>query len=1263
MTETSPITRDVADDDLIVTSTSLEQCLEAIAALAEHAGSEGYYGLQDVGLLMIEACSQLSTTELLSAPLQPELARLPILFAEYLSGAPDACLKISHTLSLDGWQLGLLPEELEQLNEQLVNECPASLASVTDVTIETNADADFPEAVEQAEILSLEQCLHAITASTNTEKPYYGLQDVASLLVEACSPLAEELLSAELLTQLNCLPAIFTDYLAGSTDAAMAITSVLGLEELQLGLLPEELEQLTAQLISEISPDVDVMAEDLLDSVFVEENLLGDGEFDEPELVIDLLASADVEENLHVDADFNEPELAMDLLADDDWLMADTSIELGNDVAEFLELLIMEATLIEQRLSATDSAGLQQIIEDLQRFIDLSQTAGFHGLALICGHVDANIRCFTDSDIGFTESHQAILSTWIANVKSYLDDVEDTQASMQLLAQLGVTDWPLELDMNAAAAILMQLQGADADSLSNEAEQLKQIAEPEDVSLALPNDVNQELLNILLQELPVQTQQFSSAIQNLQNHANLADLEIAQRVAHTVKGAANTVGIKGIAQLTHYLEDILVICSQAKLLPTSALLNVLIDAADCLEAMTEAVTAYMPAPPDAINVLQNVLDWANKISSQDFDLSAICVAPGAAVTVTTSVASIDLDVNPQTDDAPEITEKQQANFVRVAAEQLDELFRAAGENIIFNTQANERLKRMKNHLQAMEKQFQLLRNLADELEQLVDLKDLAGKFLNQESAFDTLEMDQYSELHTASRRMVEAAFDARELSLDTGRELEEMGRLLEDQQRLVNETQETIMKTRLVPVSSISQRLQRSLRQTSRLTGKQCQLQVSGEHLLVDGDTLNNLIDPLMHLLRNAVDHGIEDEDSRIALGKPAHGNIAISFDRDGNNIVVRIQDDGKGLDYAAIRAAAERRGAIAPDQQVSEDDLKRLILKPNFSTRTQTTQTSGRGVGMDVVHHQVLTQGGTLTLQSEYGKGLDVAMSIPLPLSRAHALLTHIGPYQVAVSSKGIKQILFVAADALSLHDGRYYLQLQDDNYPAVYLANLMNISVPDRSAKKLHTVLLVQNNEQITAVLLDAITDSLDVIIKSLGHYIKKIPGYTGAAIMGDGSVAPVLDLPELIRTADASLYANQDLSDDSFIASPASHLPTVLVVDDSLSQRRALEQLLEDAGFQVKTARDGMDAADQLVEFIPDIVLTDLEMPRMNGLELATHIRSRENIKHLPVIMITSRTTQAHRKLAEEAGINAYLVKPVREDDLLENIQMALATPAMA
>ena len=317
----------------------------------------------------------------------------------------------------------------------------------------------------------------------------------------------------------------------------------------------------------------------------------------------------------------------------------------------------------------------------------------------------------------------------------------------------------------------------------------------------------------------------------------------------------------------------------------------------------------------------------------------------------------------------------------------------------------------------------------------------------------------------------------------------------------------------------------------------------------------------------------------------------------------------------------------------------------------------------MDVVHHQVLTQGGTLSLQSEYGKGLDVAMSIPLPLSRAHALLTQIGSYQVAVSSKGIKQILFVAADALSLHDGRFYLQLQDDNYPAVYLANLMNISVPDRSAKKLHTVLLVQNNEQITAVLLDAITDSLDVIIKNLGHYIKKIPGYTGAAIMGDGSVAPVLDLPELIRTADASLYANQDLSDDSFIASPASHLPTVLVVDDSLSQRRALEQLLEDAGFQVKTARDGMDAADQLVEFIPDIVLTDLEMPRMNGLELATHIRSRENIKHLPVIMITSRTTQAHRKLAEEAGVNAYLVKPVREDDLLENIQMALATPAMA
>jgi chemosensory pili system protein ChpA (sensor histidine kinase/response regulator) len=514
-------------------------------------------------------------------------------------------------------------------------------------------------------------------------------------------------------------------------------------------------------------------------------------------------------------------------------------------------------------------------------------------------------------------------------------------------------------------------------------------------------------------------------------------------------------------------------------------------------------------------------------------------------------------------------------------------------------------------------------------------------------------MDQYNELHTASRRMVEAAFDAREIIKDAGKELDAMSWLLEDQQRLGNEAQAVIMQTRLLPVSSIAQRLQRGLRQTCRLTHKQCDLSLSGGQLMVNGDTLNALVDPLMHLLRNAVDHGIESAEQRLAAGKAEHGSIAIHFGFEGNHIRVRVQDDGCGLDFVAIRDTAIRRGLLMPDQAISEKELARHILRPNFSTRTLATQTSGRGVGMDAVHFQVLAQGGTLDLASVQGQGLTVELRVPLPMSRVHALLTQAGKFSIAIANKGIMQILFAGAATFSDIDDERYVQLGDDRYVAVTLDKLLGIPERRKHERVHRTVLLVQHDGQIIAVLLDVITDSLDIVIKDLGVYIKKIPGFIGAAIMGDGSVAPVVDLPELLRARHDTDNTYADLAAIEDLPAAAS-LPTVLLVDDSLSQRRALGQLLQDAGFLVRTARDGIEATGQLAKFRPDIVLTDLEMPRMNGIELVSHIRSRDNLKTLPVIMITSRTTQAHRKLAMAAGVDFYLVKPVQEDDLLTKIQ---------
>ncbi|ASF47386.1 hybrid sensor histidine kinase/response regulator [Methylovulum psychrotolerans] len=957
-----------------------------------------------------------------------------------------------------------------------------------------------------------------------------------------------------------------------------------------------------------------------------------------------------------------------DLSADgyaEDYLLAialDDTLSPTATLLEHAELLAMEAAFIGQQLTAITldtpdhyAGHLAELSTALDSYEDTASIAEFNGLALSCAHVQHNIRlCLADPSL-FAAPQVEALQSWIAAVQDYLANIGDRDAGMPLLAQLGNPDWPLPLDMEAAGLLLTQLQGIGGVNTPATPTAHKRTASAEDASLALPEDVNQELLDLLLQELPIQTQTLSAALHALQADGSLADVDTAQRLAHTVKGAANTVGIKGIAQLTHYLEDILVACAQLQKLPGHSLLHALIAAADCLEAMSESLLGLSPPPDDALAVLQNILSWANRLESEGPDSLTALPTTGQTLADTAAVPAAEASSPaPATANA----EKAQAAMVRIEAEQLGQLFGQAGENLILNSQANQRLRRAKNLLQNLLEQFELLRGLGDELEQLIDLKDLSGRNATSPATpHDALEMDEYNELHTASRRLVEAAFDARTIGLDARQELDAIKQILDEQQQLMSETQEAIMATRLVAAATLIPRLQRSLRQTCRLTGKHCVLSFSGEHLRVDGDTLNTLTDPLMHLLRNAVDHGIESPEERLRLNKPEYGTIHLSFAHEGNGLLIQLRDDGRGLDFTAIRAAAEQRGVLSTDQAASEDDLTQFILRPNFSTRSQATQTSGRGVGMDVVNYQVQAQGGSLTLHSEPGQGLTVALQIPLPLSRAHALLTAIGPYHLALANHGIRQIVLAGTNPLSITEDGQYAELDGHRYPAQTLDQLLGLPGYRKPDQVPRLALLVEHQQTTTAILLDGVTDGLDIVIKNFGAYIKKTPGFIGTTILGDGSVAPVLDLPELLRLAEGGAAAWQDTA----LPLTAPTLPSILVVDDSLSQRRALEQLLQDSGFQVSTARDGVEAAEHLAVTLPDLVLTDLEMPRMNGIELTGHIRISRATAALPVIMVTSRTTQMHRTLASDAGVNAYMVKPVREEDLLATIHRLITAPS--
>jgi chemosensory pili system protein ChpA (sensor histidine kinase/response regulator) len=846
----------------------------------------------------------------------------------------------------------------------------------------------------------------------------------------------------------------------------------------------------------------------------------------------------------------------------------------------------------------------------------------------------------------------------VSQVKAYLLTFSKKEAGKPLLAQMSQSNWIQPLSPEASAALLPKMRVTGLNEESAEEDTREKVATDDNISLALPDDVNKELLDLLLQELPAYTQQFSEAIQRLHGGGSSKDIDVAQRIAHTIKGSANTVGIKGIAVLTHQMEDILMACAKARKQPNAALMGTLLNASDCLEAMCESLLGQGEPPQDAQEVLQEVLDWANQIAKNgiqdDADVPHTPVPQPSPVEAKVAQTPTHEPVTPTPKETP--TENADATpvaMVRVPTDQIENLFKLSSESIILNGQIYERQRRLKNQLQVMEAQFTLLQQLGAELEQLIDLKDLSGRSLvNTGKDFDALEMDQYNELHTASRRMVEASVDAREISVDMKKELETMNEVLEYQQRLVINTQEAVMQTRFVPVGSITLRLQRGLRQTCRLTGKQGELTVLGENLLIDGDTLSALIEPLMHLLRNAVDHGLESEEERIAMGKPPVGQITIEFDREGNSILVRCRDDGRGLDFGAIRYTAEQRGDVRSGDTVTEDELKRLILRPNFSTRTQSTQTSGRGVGMDVVNFQALSLGGSLSLDSVRGQGLTVELRVPLPLSRSHALLANAGAYKVAISSKGLTQILYSGAGEIKTIGHEQILMIGSDIYPVVKLEDLLHVQDRRKERRSHGAVLLVENVGKMTAVLVDSITDSREVVIKNLGYYMKKIHGFVGATILGDGSVTPVLDIPELLR---APVYKQtSSYSATTNTAEPRSNQQIILIVDDSLSQRRALEHILIDAGFRVHTARDGIEAVEWLAHNKPAVVVTDLEMPRMNGLELASHIRTQERLKNLPIIMITSRSTQKHRQMADEMGIDFYLVKPVQDDNLLIDIQ---------
>jgi chemotaxis protein histidine kinase CheA/ActR/RegA family two-component response regulator len=936
------------------------------------------------------------------------------------------------------------------------------------------------------------------------------------------------------------------------------------------------------------------------------------------------------------------------------------SSELENAEEDFAEEIKKFITL--ETKSAALAEATENYTEHVHRLYTASEMLGLEGIQTVCMFVIDNVKALSTESSETRQKTHHVLEQWPNLVLAYLKS-PGKNSVFPLVTHFRQAAWIQPLTDDTAKALLTQLTaGSTAEESIEEAEAYARqtTAAPEDVFLTIPEDINNDLLDAYLQEVPQNAADFSTCIQNIIQSPEISEIERAQRIAHTLKGSSNIIGIKGIASIAHHLEDTLEYLAKHQIVaPPKELTDTMVEAADCLETMVDTLLGQDEAPPQAQRVLQSVLDWANRIDKGQLD---------APPTPTTT------DVKPV--DAPQksepVSKKPAADssvapeqFLKVSTKTIDELMRLVGELSISVGQIQEKLKHVTHSMRSLNERDLSLQQKTFELENLVDVRGITGvenryKQTAKSDEFDPLEFEEYNELHSVAHSFIEFLADNRELAMSIREDLSGLETMFIHQDRLNKEFQASIMTTRMVPVNTILSKLQRNIRQTCRATGKKVDLDVSGTDILIDSDVLSNLGDPLQHILRNSVDHGIEAPEERVILEKPENGHIQLKFYREGNNIVVSCQDDGQGLNYTNIRFTAIQRGLITENQEMTEQDLARLILMSGFSTKSGVTQVSGRGVGMDVVHTNIRQMKGTLDLMSETGKGTTILIKLPMTLVTVHVLLVGVGERTFGIQTNHLEQALASGLGDFHKISEEITLKMGKNFYAVKSLAKLLNM--PDEKEIDLdenRPIILVHEETGTSAVLVDELLDTHDLVMKTMGKYVTHIRGVAGVSILGDGSLVPLLDLPELLRTgiqvAMPSAIASSQFPEE---AAAAAEIPSIMIVDDSLSVRKSLSLLVEDAGFKTLLAKDGLEAIEVINQTRPNVMLVDMEMPRMNGLELTTHVRANEATQNMPIFMITSRTTEKHREQAKSAGVNAYLTKPYQDDELLDWIDKALA-----
>ena len=733
----------------------------------------------------------------------------------------------------------------------------------------------------------------------------------------------------------------------------------------------------------------------------------------------------------------------------------------------------------------------------------------------------------------------------------------------------------------------------------------------------LKDELDEQLLPLFLEEAHDQLRDLSKHLATWRDapEQGAAPHAIA-RLLHTFKGNARMAGAMNLGEFTHLLET---------------RIEEIARNGNVSDALFDEIESGFDALALAVE-----------------QLSKGEVAPVAAPAEAPEEKSVS-EVTPESSEA-ESESSQTLATLRVPAKLIDQLVNEAGELSIARTRIEGEMRSLKSSLLDLTENVIRLRRQLREIEIQAEgqMQAHVAQTPQDETQFDPLELDRFTRFQELTRFMAESVNDVATVQQNLLKNVDDANAAILAQSRLNRNLQQELMGVRMLPFDSQSERLYRIVRQTAKAVGKRANLDIVGGKVEIDRSVLDKMLAPLEHMLRNAVTHGIETREARLAAGKPETGEIDVSLVQEGNEIILSMVDDGKGLDSTAIRARAEALGLLAADKKIDEAALFDFIFQPGFSTAGELTQVSGRGVGMDVVRTEVAALGGRIEIMSTAGQGTTFRLYLPLTLAVTQTLLLRAGTHLYAIPSTMIEQVLELKEQPLAELRERGEAEWLGNSYPFHYLPHLLGERAAAPEAHRQYWVLLLRSGTQRVAVLVDELKGNQEVVVKNIGAQLARVVGIDGATVLGDGQVVLILNPVALASRAGASNTATGAPVAVETVTNAAQ--PNVMVVDDSLTVRKITSRLLAREGYQVLLAKDGVDALEQLLDVTPDVILSDVEMPRMDGFDLVRNIRADERLSALPIIMITSRTADKHRNHAIELGANHYLGKPYDEDELL-------------